>query len=172
MADMTPTRTEKEDLPQLRALFDGCAKTIATWGIDQWQDGYPQNEVILQDIAEGKGYAFRESGKILAAFTVFADGDPFYVSLGTDFWGDGKKHLALHRVAVDPALRQRGIGRAILDAAAVMAREAGCASMRIDTHRGNVPMRTMLEHYGFQLCGDMILPGGLPRVGYRYLLTK
>ena len=38
------------DLPALMEIFREAQATIAQLGIDQWQDGYPEPEVIASDI--------------------------------------------------------------------------------------------------------------------------
>ena len=55
-----------------------------------------------------------------------------------------------------------------------LARTQGFASVRIDTHEGNLPMRRALDKAGFQLCGNIILKdcveAGDPRVAYEIIL--
>jgi hypothetical protein len=53
-----------------------------------------------------------------------------------------------------------------MDHAAQYAQMRGKASLRIDTHQGNIVMRRMLEKQGFTYCGVIHLPSGAPRVAY------
>ena len=39
-------RTRKEDIDAIMPIFDEARTTIATLGIDQWQNGYPSRAVI------------------------------------------------------------------------------------------------------------------------------
>ena len=51
-----------------------------------------------------------------------------------------------------------------------MARDMGREALRIDTHRGNVVMRKMLEKNDFCYCGIIYLENGDERVAYERIL--
>jgi GNAT superfamily N-acetyltransferase len=76
------------------------------------------------------------------------------------------KYTAVHRVAVALASRGTGVAGEILRFAEQKAKEHGHASLRIDTHEGNVVMRRMLEKNGFVYCGVIFLQDGAERVAY------
>jgi hypothetical protein len=40
----------KSDINSLLPIFDEARRTIAALGIDQWQNGYPSESVILADV--------------------------------------------------------------------------------------------------------------------------
>ena len=44
------------DLDALMPIFDEARKTIATLGIDQWQDGYPRHADMSADIERDRSY--------------------------------------------------------------------------------------------------------------------
>ena len=75
-------------------------------------------------------------------------------------------YVAIHRVAISVSRRGSGISTAIINYAAEHAKKLGRASLRIDTHEGNVVMRRMLEKHGFALCGIIYLQNGDSRVAY------
>ena len=80
--------------------------------------------------------------------------------------GESNDYIAMHRVAVSVACRGKGVSTAIVEYAAGAARELGRNYVRIDTHRGNVVMRRMLEKHGFEYCGIIYLENGDERVAY------
>ena len=160
----TPT-----DLDALLALFDEARGTIAALGIDQWQDGYPSREVVLGDIQKKQSYCVEIDGRVCATFALIDDGEPTYDRILDGAWltGDGKDHyLAIHRVAIAVAMRGQGIAPALLAYAADFAVQHQMISLRIDTHRGNVVMRRMLDKNGFTYCGVIYLADGAERVAY------
>ena len=67
-------------------------------------------------------------------------------------------------------MRGCGIATKIIKFAADKARRAGKRSLRIDTHRGNVVMRRMLEKHGFAHTGTIYLTDNSERVGYEKLI--
>jgi GNAT superfamily N-acetyltransferase len=163
------------DLDALMSLFAQARGTIAALGIDQWQDGYPSEAVIMRDIEKGQSYCVEIDGQICATFALIDDGEPTYDRIFDGAWltGDAKGHyLAIHRVAIAVAMRGQGIAPAILSYAADAALRLGRTSLRIDTHRGNVVMRRMLEKNGFTLCGVIYIASGAERVAYEKTLDR
>ena len=166
-------RTRKEDIDAIMPIFDEARKTIAALGIDQWQNGYPSASVIEQDVEKSQSYCVLVDGEIVGTFALISDGEPTYDDIFDGNWltGDGKDHyFAIHRVAISVKSRGRGISTEIIGFCANKAREGGKKSLRIDTHRGNVVMRKMLEKNGFVYCGIIYLSDGDERVAYEKLI--
>ena len=165
-------------------IFDEARGTIAALGIDQWQNGYPSREVIEKDIELSQSRVVVTDGgvctasgtlggRICATFALIFDGEPTYDRIYFGEWltgSDSKSYVAIHRVAISVASRGRGIAGEIVEYAANAARALGRASLRIDTHRGNVVMRKMLEKQGFSHCGTIYLENGDERVAYEKLV--
>ena len=166
-------KARKTDIDPLMALFDEARQTIAALGIDQWQNGYPNPVVTSEDIGLERAHIVEQNGTICGTFVTVDNGEPTYDVIVDGHWlsGDGYKHyLALHRVAVAVAMRGKGVSDMMVDYAVKKAREGGFTSLRIDTHKGNVVMRRMLEHHGFTPCGTIFLASGAPRVAYERLV--
>ena len=167
-------KSTKHDMGDLLSLFDEARSTIATLGINQWQNGYPSREVVEEDIALARSYTVTDEGGILCGtFVLIEDGEPTYDKIFDGHWqtgDDSRNYVAIHRVAVSVRMRGKGISTAIIDHAAARARELGRAALRIDTHHGNVVMRRMLEKHGFAYCGVIYLADGNPRVAYEKVL--
>ena len=166
-------RANRADLDALDSLFSEARSTIASLGIDQWQNGYPSPSVIGEDIDKGRAYVVEIDGNIAATFALIADGEATYDRIYDGAWltGDSDNYLAIHRVAISVARRGSGLSTAVLSYAADLATKLGRTSLRIDTHRGNVVMRRMLERHGFVHCGSIYLESGDHRVAYEKVLT-
>lgn len=166
-------KSTKQDLASLMRIFDEARGTIAKLGINQWQDGYPQTEVIAEDIENECSYLAEIDGEICGTFALFHDGEPTYDKIYNGKWltGDTKDdYIAVHRVAVSVAKRGTGISSAIIAYAEDSAKKSGKSSIRIDTHEGNIVMRRMLEKHGLTYCGVIYLTNGDPRVAYEKML--
>ena len=160
----------EQDLEALLALFAEARGTIAQLGIDQWQDGYPSEPVILEDIRKEQSYLLEQEGELGGTF-VLVDTEPTYDVIYDGQWLTGEgNYLAIHRVAIFVACRGKGIPTVMMDYAAEEARSRGKNSLRIDTHEGNLVMRRMLEKQGFHHCGKIKLPTGAWRVAYEKVL--
>ena len=152
------------DLPELMDIFSEARGTIAQLGIDQWQNGYPSQPVIEEDIARGQSYVVEQEGAVQGTF-VLVETEPTYDRIYEGNW-TFDDYIAIHRVAVKVACRGTGITEAIIRYATDQARTIGRRALRIDTHRGNIPMRRMLEKNGFEYRGIIFLADGAHRVAY------
>ena len=161
------------DMDALLSIFEKARATIATLGIDQWQNGYPSAEVIEGDIERGESFVVEENGSVVATFVILKTEEPTYRNIYEGEWLTGKdgSYTAVHRFTITPDARGRGIAAEMLNFAACKALAAGKRSLRIDTHEGNAVMRRMLEKNGFQYTGIVYLENGDARVGYEKILS-
>ena len=171
-------KTTPGDVDAVMNIIEEARRTIAALGIDQWQNGSPNRFMIEEDVALGQSRCVvGDDGRIVGTFALISDGEPTYDRIVDGAWSvddrdfEGSyRYLAIHRVAIAVANRGSGISTAILEYAAQTARELGRDSLRIDTHRGNVVMRRMLEKHGFVHRGTIFLQNGDPRVAYERIL--
>ena len=170
---MTVKKTTEEDIASVVAIYDEARKTIAAFGIDQWQNGYPNRESVEEDIALSRSYCIVEDGCVVGTFALIQDGEPTYDKIYDGHWLTGdesQNYLALHRVAVSVSMRGKGASTELVRFSVESAKRLGRASVRVDTHKGNVVMRRMLEKNGFVPCGTIYLQSGAPRVAYEKLI--
>ncbi|MBE6598827.1 MAG: GNAT family N-acetyltransferase [Ruminococcaceae bacterium] len=168
-------KTRVQDLPAVMPIFEEARASIAELGIDQWQDGYPAEADIRADIEAGESYCAVLDGEIVGCFALLFGGEPTYDVIEDGAWltesdSANAKYAAIHRIAVKRARRGSGISTAIVNYAMEQAAANGKASVRVDTHHGNVVMRRMLEKHGFEACGTIYLASGHRRVGYERLV--
>lgn len=166
-------KTTEADIPALMEIFSEARKTIAALGIDQWQNGYPNETVLREDMALSQSYLVESEGRVIATFAMPEGGEPTYDKIFDGEWRvpcGREGYIALHRVAISVASRGKGISTRIVEYAKECARSLGRASVRIDTHEGNAVMRRMLEKHGFTHCGTILLESGEPRVAYEYVM--
>ena len=170
--------TTPKDIDAVMAIIEEARRTIAALGIDQWQNGSPNRVMITEDVALGRGRIVTEDdGTIVGTFALIYTGEPTYNSIYDGAWQtadhdrDGSiAYMAIHRVAVSVSKRGSGVSTAMIRYAEEYARILGKISLRIDTHRGNVVMRRMLEKHGFTHCGVIYLQNGDERVAYEKVL--
>ncbi len=161
------------DFDSLIPIFDEARQTIAALGIDQWQNGYPNRAVILSDVEKSQSYCVLVDGVICGTFALIEDGEPTYNKIFDGEWrtGDGRdQYFAIHRVAISVKCRGKGISTEMINYCVEKAKEANKSSLRIDTHRGNIVMRKMLEKHGFVHCGTIYLESGDERVAYERMI--
>ena len=164
-------KTEKEDIPGIMRIICQAQEYMKEQGIDQWQDGYPNEAVFEEDIVRGYSYVMEEGGKIIGTMAVIFDGEPSYDKIYDGAWKTVKEpYAAIHRVAVDGAQKGRGIAGVMLSEVEKMCRVRGVRSMKNDTHRDNRSMQRMLEKNGFGYCGKIFLEDGAERIAFEKLV--
>ena len=177
----TIRKSKLSDIEQIMNLFDMARKTMATLGIDQWQDGYPYKENIMEDIRNDESYVVTgQNGVILATFMLMKRNESTYDRIYDGAWLTEKEvqYATIHRITVLPESRasavsgkeEKPISRIIIEYAKDFGKEHNLSGgIKIDTHEGNIAMRKMLEKNGFVYCGVILLADGQKRVAYQLL---
>lgn len=165
-------KTEKKDIPGILRIIRQAQQYMKEQGIDQWQDGYPDEAVFEEDIARGYSYVMEADGKVIGTMAVLFDGEPTYDKIYDGAWKTaGEPYAAIHRVAVDAEEKGRGIAGRMLSEVEKMCRERGVRSMKNDTHRDNKSMQRMLGKNGFEYCGVIYLEDGAERIAFEKTLS-
>lgn len=155
-----------DDIDAIMAVFAQARAAIAVLGIDQWQDGYPAVDVIEDDMQKGVAYVLCEGKRVQGYFAMFTDPEPTYQTIYGGAWLHDGAYMTVHRVAMSDALRGKGGAAEAIAYVIARALRAGLASVRIDTHEGNLRMRKFLEKQEFCACGTIYLASGASRVAY------
>ena len=168
-------KAQRGDFDAILRLLDHARAAIRTLGIDQWQDGYPEPELIASDIEKQIGWVFAD-GDAIAGYAVLLFGrEPIYDELDGAWLISGERYVTIHRMAIDDGYRGTGLSRKMIAFAEEQAREQGLLSVRADTHRGNLAMRGLMRRCGYALCGEVrydVTAGDPIRVAYEKLLEK
>ena len=86
-----------------------------------------------------------------------------------DLVGDSPIVYEVRKMAVDPTIEKRGIGRRLLEAALSEAQSRGCRHFTLDARKEAIPF---FERVGFELTGDHIVHAdGVPNYVMRRNLT-
>lgn len=167
----------QEDIPAIMEIISEAQNYFSRKGIQQWQNGYPNPEVISNDIRKGNSYVLVEEtpesdreGKILATVMISFDGEPTYAQIDGQWLTDGR-YAVIHRLAVRPELKGRNIAGWVIGQAQQMCAGRNYPSIRIDTHAENHSMQQVAVKNGFQYCGIIIVADGSPRLAYEKVLS-
>ena len=150
-----------DDVPVLMDVFRKARGIMRSSGnMNQWNDGYPSEEVVRKDIDNGHCVVLCEDGKVVATMAFIPGPDPTYAEIYDGGWLSDAPYHVIHRIAV--AEPGHNAARALLDWGFGQA-----GSIRIDTHKDNVIMHHVLSKYGFTHCGLILLANGDPREAYQ-----
>lgn len=152
------------DIRALMEIFEGAKKIMRSSGnLYQWNDGYPSEEVVRNDIEGGHCHVLCDGDSIIGTMALIPGPDTTYSYIEGEWPGDEPYHV-IHRIAT--AAPGRNVASTLFDWAFRKISEDGCRTIRIDTHRDNCIMKHILSRYGFTMCGVIYLENGDPRDAY------
>lgn len=140
-------------------------------GIDQWQNNYPDQRVINDDILKENSYVLLNNSKIIAIAAVFFAEENTYKKIFKGQWLSDLDYAVIHRIAVSDKYKRQGAASFILRKVENMCQKKGVNSIRIDTHHRNMPMQRLIEKNGFKYCGIIFLEDGSKRLAYEKLIS-
>lgn len=153
---------EIKDLPSVMEIYQLARKFMKDNGNPtQWENGYPQEEIIRSDIEAGNFYVCEAESRIVGVFTFFIGEEPNYRDIQEGCWHSEETYGVIHRVASDGSVRGFS-GKCF-----TFCREK-CRYLRIDTHRDNQPMQNALQRFGFRECGIVRVEDGTERIAFDY----
>ena len=147
-------RAVSSDLERIMEIIAQAKRQMLAMGSDQWQNGYPSKESILQDLERGCGYVLeRDSMGVVAYGAVVFDGEAAYKALQGHWLTKSESYVVVHRLAVADEAKHQGVATEFMRRVEGVASIEGVEGFRIDTHRQNAYMLQLLEKMGFLMCG-------------------
>lgn len=164
--------TKKDNLNSIMAIVNDAQNYLASLNIDQWQDGYPDEEVILNDISNHESFIVENESKEIVGTTMFTTRpEPTYTNIdGSWLTERNTKYGVIHRMAVRNKCRKLGIAKFIFSACEQKLKDSEIISMKIDTHEDNKGMQGLLKKLGYTYCGIIYLDDGDKRLAFEKLI--
>lgn len=164
---------EKARMDQVDAIWKILSDAILRRkadGSNQWQDGYPNVNVVQSDIEHGLGYVVTSDECVVAYCALIFNNEPAYADIEGAWLSDGE-FLVLHRVAVAQDYLGKGSTKYILKAIEAVAMEHQVFSIRADTNFDNAAMLALFEKNGYAYRGEVYFRGS-PRKAYEKVLRE
>ncbi|TCD46629.1 GNAT family N-acetyltransferase [Streptococcus sp. X16XC17] len=157
-----------KEVSAIMEMISGAQAFLAQSGSDQWQNGYPSSDIIIDDILESRGYVGIIEGHIVAYAAVYQGNEAAYNKIYDGKWKHNNKiYVTFHRVAVNPEFRGQKVAQTFLQG--LIEGHKG-PDFRIDTHEKNLIMQHIAEKLGFVYCGKVPLDG--ERLAYQKIKGK
>lgn len=163
-------KSEISDIPEIIRIISNAKAFLKEQGLDQWQSLYPSEEDIMTDIDCGYSHVLEDEGMILCTGAILEGAEKFYEVIYHGFWITDGRYMTIHRLATRSASRGSGTASIFIEETVKLCREKGLPSIRIDTHRGNLPMQRMLEKNGFIRCGIIVFGDEGERVAFEKVI--
>lgn len=169
---MDVRKATKEYIDDIMKLIQEAKLYLKEQGIDQWQNGSPDEALILSDLLKEQGYLFIEGEDVIAYMALCFGKDESYDKVYDGEWVcKDALYGTIHRTAISSKYRGKGMAKQLFEAAEVMAKQAKMQTMRIDTHPDNELMKHLILREGYLACGYIILKqDGTKRLAYEKVL--
>lgn len=149
------------EIDEIMSIYDNARNFMRQTGNNnQWINGYPSRELILEDIKNNRFYGVYDNEELVAVFMLTVDSDPTYNKIYNGSWLNDEPYAVIHRIGV--LKRGKGIAKLCFDYALTK-----CNNLRIDTSEENLVMQNCLLKNGFSYCGVIYLESGAPRLAYQ-----
>ena len=158
-------KSSLDDVKNIMTLIHQAQSYFKKAGIDQWQDGYPQSDDIIQDINQGKSYVIEDT-KIIGTMYFAIEDEPTYHIIDGAWKTANQPYAVIHRIVVDENHKGQNIAHQLLEYAIHECQHNHIHSIRIDTHEDNLSMQRFLTKHGFEACGQITLLSGASRIAF------
>ena len=158
-----------DDIDIILEIIEKAKAELKKMGLDQWQKGYTNREVIESDVKKGISYVLEEtaennenseekvSGKIVGTIVLSPEREEPYSKIEGKWITDDDDYMVVHRLVVDSDVKNKGLATKILEFSEGVCIENKILSLKADTHENNEPMKRLLVKNGFSFCGLIYL---------------
>ncbi len=151
--DLAVRPARPEDMDAVENLFRDAIASMQAQGIDQWDEQYPDRDVMDADQAAGTLWIFEKSGELAVVVTLNEDAYCEYAKIP---WRHAEvRPLLVHRLCVRADLQGRGIARSVMLWVERHASEQGYGAIRLDTFTENRSAIRLYEGLGYEYVAAM-----------------
>ena len=152
-------KVTKDEIDAVMQIIEEARLRLFLSGSTQWNtgDGYPTKEDMLNDIEKGYLYAAVDNDTIIGVAALIPEENPDYIKIDGSWQIESHSYMTIHRVAIANNVLGKGTGLFIMNQAKEITKKLKLDSIRIDTHRLNNKMLSLLNKAGFKHCGKIYL---------------
>lgn len=163
MQNIFIAKATEDDIPYIMDVFSKAKNFMKENGNpNQWDDSYPSEALIKEDILKSQFYVVKEDGIVHACFAFIIGDDPTYKAI-EGAWLSSSVYGTIHRIASDSKIK--GVFERIVNFCLTKN-----PHLRIDTHKDNLVMKHLITKYGFKECGIIhLLRNNETRIAYERL---
>jgi len=152
-----------DDVDAVMELVRRVVPLMRASGNFQWDETYPNAAVFARDVEMGQLWLAEIDNQIAGGAAITTDQDPEYAQVG---WDLSEIAVVVHRLAVDPAFRGKGVAGGLMRQAEIVATEHEIWVLRVDTNTENEATQKLFPKLGYLSAGEITL-GFRPGLRFR-----
>ncbi|RKP55545.1 GNAT family N-acetyltransferase [Cohnella endophytica] len=161
------TRPNPTDIHLIFEIYQQCMIDLEKQNIHQWNDHYPNQGNIEEDLRNNSIYIAKYNQEIVGVVS-FDDQD--FQEYQTVDWKDKEGRFAvIHRLAVKPTYQGLGIAKTLMQFAYDRCSEQKYGSIRLDVFGANEKAVLFYHKLGFETRGEVYFDG---RTSLFYCMEK
>ncbi|MFC6275272.1 GNAT family N-acetyltransferase [Levilactobacillus tangyuanensis] len=154
MASIYMRAAQPADLDRIMAIITEAQALLKADGSTQWQDGYPDREIMGADIDQHHCFVLMVDGQIAGTATLITGAEPNYAVIEDGHWADETHPYAtIHRFALSADFRGMHLSQIFFSNLLSHAYNDGVRHFRIDTHEVNLRMQHIIKSFGYDYRG-------------------
>ena len=136
-------------------MYKSCVKGMLTNDIDQWDETYPNDGVIMEDLIAQSYFVAEENSIIIGGINIDKNQDKTYLDIN---WSDtSNQFLVVHRLGVKEEFWNKKIGKDLMLFTEKLVLEKRLNSIRLDTYSGNPKAMEFYKKLGYLKLGTINL---------------
>lgn len=142
------------DAPVIWTIIQQAIEQRKQEGSAQWQNGYPNEHTIHDDIARGYGFVLEDGDVTVAYAAIIFENEPAYENIKGKWLTHGD-YAVVHRVATSGAVKGKGIATRLFEMIEDVCIKHQVYSIKVDTFFDNAPMMKIMDKLNYTYCGEV-----------------
>ena len=138
-------KATQEDKIEISKIRPKVYQKMLESGLNQWDDEYPSDTILFEDIDRGEMLAGLIDGKIVGYVTVNEDIPDEYKDVTLKF----APKICVHRLSVNPEFVGQGVATKIMQFVHEHYKDRGYASICLDTCEANIAALGLYNKLGY-----------------------
>ena len=148
-------KAKKSDLENIMRMYNSCVNGMIKNGIDQWDENYPNRDIIEEDINSKTYYVLEIKEQLIGGINIDENQDKTYLDIP---WKDNSNSfLVVHRLGVKEEFWNKKIGKSLMLFAEKLVIDKQLKSIRLDTYSGNPKAMEFYIQLGYNELGTINL---------------
>ena len=148
---MNYSKADISDLEEINSLYQNAIITMENDNIHQWDEIYPDKDILKEDIIKNQMYTGRIDNKIAVCFVLSEECDEEYKN-GKWKYPESRFNV-IHRLCVNPSFQNQGIAAKTLEYIENLSKSEGYDSIRLDCFTQNPYSRKLYDKTGYSVTG-------------------
>ena len=148
---MNYSKANINDLEEIYSLYQNAIIAMEKDNIHQWDEIYPDKDILKEDITKNQMYIGKTDNKIAVCFVLSEECDEEYKN---GFWKyPDSRFNVIHRLCVNPLFQNQGIAAKTLEYIENLSKSEGYDSIRLDCFTQNPYSKKLYDKAGYSITG-------------------